>query len=267
MADNALRWYVGTMGYGYKDWQGVFYPEGLPSRDFLAAYSWHFNAVEMDSTFYGSPRADYVLRWKEATPDDFVFCPKMPRLISHELRLQNAEAETDNYLETMRLLQQKLGPILIQFPPDFSREEMDSLSAFLERLPTDLRYAVEFRHRSWHATATGELLQAHNVAWVSADYLYMPRRVYVTTDFVYIRWLGRHGTYEVKDHERVDRTERLEEWVEDVTARQARDGFHTVYGFFNDDYAGHAPATAKKLMRIAGLPTDPEPPQQQARLL
>lgn len=267
MATDELRWYVGTMGYGYKDWQGVFYPDGLAKTDFLGVYSQHFNAVEMDSTFYGTPRTDYVLRWKEATPDDFVFCPKMPRQITHELRLQSAEAETDAYLETMRLLQPKLGPILIQFPPDFSREEIDNLSVFIERLPGDLRFAVEFRHRSWHAAATGELLQAHGICWVSADYLYMPRRVYVTTDFVYIRWLGRHGSYPVKDHERVDRTERLEEWVADVTARHENDGFHTVYGFFNDDYAGHAPATAKRLKRILGLPTDPAPPPQQARLL
>jgi uncharacterized protein YecE (DUF72 family) len=265
-ADN-LHWYVGTMGYGYKDWQGVFYPEGMSARENLAYYTRHFNAVEMDSTFYGNPRPDYVLRWKEMTPDDFVFCPKMPRQITHELRLQGAEAETEDFLETMRLLQDKLGPILVQFPPDFGPDEMDNLALFLERLPTDLRYAVEFRHRAWHATATGELLQAHGVCWVSADYLYMPRRVYVTTDFVYIRWLGRHGTYPVKDHERVDRTERLQEWYADVTGRQAQAGFHTVYGFFNDDYAGHAPATAKKLKRIAGLPTDPAPPPAQARLL
>ncbi|MDT8305100.1 MAG: DUF72 domain-containing protein [Anaerolineae bacterium] len=262
-----LRWYLGTMGYGYKDWQGVFYPEGLPSRERLGHYSRLFSAVEMDSTFYGTPRPDYVLRWAEVTPDAFVFCPKMPREITHELRLEGAEEITADYLETMRLLQDKLGPILIQFPPDFSMREIDNLARFLEMLPTDLRYAVEFRDRSWHAIATGELLQAHKMCWVSTDYLYMPRRVYVTTDFVYIRWLGRHGTYETKDHERVDRTERLREWYEDVDNRHERDGFHTVYGFFNDEYAGYAPATAQKMKAIAGLPDDPLAPPQQGKLL
>ena len=262
-----LRWYLGTMGYGYKDWQGVFYPDGLPSPERLPYYSRLFNAVEMDSTFYATPRPDYVLRWAELTPDEFLFCPKMLREITHDLRLQGAEEKTADFLETMRLLQHKLGPILIQFPPDFSIREMDNLARFLEGLPADLRYAVEFRDRSWHAIATGELLQAHNVCWVSADYLYMPRRVYVTTDFVYIRWLGRHGTYQVKDHERVDRTERLREWYEDVENRHEQDGFHTVYGFFNDDYAGHAPATAQKMKQLAGLPGDPQAPPQQAKLL
>jgi uncharacterized protein YecE (DUF72 family) len=262
-----LRWYLGTMGYGYNDWQGVFYPDGLPARERLAHYSRLFNAVEMDSTFYATPRADYVRRWVEMTPDDFIFCPKMLRQITHDLRLQDAGAETAGFLETMRLFQQKLGPILIQFPPDFSIREIDNLARFLETLPTDLRYAVEFRDRSWHAIATGELLQAHNVCWVSADYLYMPRRVYVTTGFVYIRWLGRHGTYQVKDHERVDRTERLQEWYEDVSNRREQDTFHTVYGFVNDDYAGHAPATAQKMQQIAGLPADPSAPPQQGKLL
>lgn len=264
---DALRWYLGTMGYGYKDWQGVFYPDGLPVRERLAYYSRIFNAVEMDTTFYGTPRPDVVLRWAETTPDNFVFCPKVPREITHELRLEGVEEQTTNFLETMRLLQDKLGPILIQFPPDFSMQEIDNLSRFLEVLPSDLRYAVEFRNRSWHAATTGELLQSHRICWVSSDYLYMPRRVYVTTDFVYIRWLGRHGTYEVKDHERVDRTERLQEWYEDVDNRRERDGFHTVYGFVNDDYAGHAPATAQKIMAIIGLPTNPLAPPQQGRLL
>lgn len=255
------------MGYGYKDWQAVFYPDGLPSRERLGYYSRVFNAVEMDTTFYGTPRPDVVLRWREAAPDDFIFCPKMPREITHDLRLEGAAEQTTNFLETIRLLQDKLGPVLIQFPPDFSMQEIDNLARFLEALPADLRYAVEFRNRSWHAVATGELLEAHRACWVSTDYLYMPRRVYVTTDFVYIRWLGRHGTYEIKDHERVDRTGRLQEWYEDIDTRHDRDGFDTVYGFVNDDYAGHAPATAQKMMAIAGLPTNPLAPPQQGRLL
>jgi len=261
-----LTWYLGTMGYGYKDWQGMFYPEGLNRREFLSYYSEFFNAVEMDSTFYGTPRPAYVERWAQITPRGFIFCPKMPRQITHELRLYGAEEETEAFLKTMRLLGDKLGPILIQFPPDYSREEIETLAQFLAALPADLRYAVEFRHRSWHATATGELLQKHAIAWVSTDYLYMPKRVYVTTDFAYLRFLGRHGTYVVKDHERVDRTERLEEWVADVRNRQ-EEGFDTVYGFINDDYAGFAPATSQKLMRLVGLPTDPLTPPQQARLL
>ena len=263
---SGLNWFLGTMGFGYDDWKGVFYPEDLDKGDYLSYYSHYFNAVEMDSTFYGTPRADYVQRWVDGTPEGFIFCPKVPRLITHELRLRDAEQEVDAFLQTMRLFREKLGPILIQFPPDFSRREIGVLEAFLDGLPRDLRFAVEFRHRSWHATATGEMLQQRDMCWASAEYIHMPRRVYVTTDFLFIRWIGRHGTFDTKDHERVDKTTSLQEWLEDIRRRQP-EGFDTVYGFFNDEYAGFAPATCQKFKRLAGLPTKPLTPPQQSRLL
>jgi uncharacterized protein YecE (DUF72 family) len=262
----SLNWFLGTMGFGYSDWDNVFYPPGLNRRDYLSYYSRFFNAVELDSTFYGTPRAEYVARWEQVTPDDFCFCPKMPRQITHEMRLRNATVETTRFLETMRELGHKLGPILIQFPPDFTRSEIGTLAAFLRELPRDLRFAVEFRHRSWHATATGLLLSTHNVAWVSADYLYMPQRVYVTSDFLYIRWIGRHGTYETKDFERVDKSDRLREWLEDIEERRRRDPFHSVFGFFNDEYAGFAPATTQKLKGLLRMPTRALTPLQQVAL-
>ena len=256
------------MGYGYDDWKGVFYPEELDKGDYLSYYSQYFNAVEMDSTFYGTPRAEYVQRWTQATAEGFVFCPKMPRQITHERRLQEADEEVEAFLQTMRLFQEKLGPILIQLPPDFSRREIGSVEAFLDGLPRDLRYAVEFRHRSWHATATGEMLQERGVCWASTEYVHMPQRVYVTTDFLFIRWIGRHGVYDTKDRERVDKTTSLVEWLADIEQRQSEsEAFHTVYGFFNDEYAGFAPATCQKFKRLAGLPTQPLTPPQQGRLL
>lgn len=254
------------MGFGYKDWEGVFYPEGLNSRDYLAYYGHFFNAVEMDSTFYGSPKPEYVQRWAQVTPSEFIISPKMPRSITHERRLQGADEETASFLDTMRGLGEKLGPILIQLPPDFTYDKLGALFAYLRHLPRDLRYAVEFRHRSWHRAGTGQLLQDYDICWASTEYIYMPQRVYVTTDFIYIRWLGRHGTYETKDHERVDKTERLEEWVADVEER-SQEGAQTVYGFFNDEYAGFAPATCQKLKRLLNLPTKPLTPPRQSRLL
>jgi uncharacterized protein YecE (DUF72 family) len=261
------RWFLGTMGFGYQDWEGVFYPEGLKQRDYLAHYSEFFNTVEMDSTFYGTPRTEYVKRWAAVTPPGFKFCPKMPRAITHEMGLRHAEQETLDFLQAVRHFGEKLGPILIQFPPDFAREEIGLLATFLRQLPDDLRYAVEFRHRSWHATVTGMLLQQHHIGWVSTAYLYMPKRVYVTTDFIYLRWLGRHGTYDTKDHERVDKTPELEQWLADIQKRQQEESVGTIYGFFNDEYAGHAPATTQKMMRLVGLPTKPLTPPQQTRLL
>ena len=168
--------YIGTMGYAYKAWQeGVFYPAGMPQRQFLAHYSQIFNAVELDNTFYGIPRPETVQRWVQMTPEAFMFCPKTPRQITHELRLGHAaRAPMAAFLETMRQFGTKLGPILIQFPPDFTADERASLVAFLLWLPEDMRFTVEFRHRSWYKRSTSELLQEHDVAWTSADYIYLP---------------------------------------------------------------------------------------------
>ena len=259
-----LDWRLGTMGFSYKDWNGVFYPDGMATRDYLAYYSRIFEAVELDSTFYGTPRTEYVERWAEVTPPNFTFCAKTPREITHERRLEESNEPMRSFLQTMRLLGDKLGVILIQLPPDMTFSHIHKLAVFLRELPSGFRYAVEFRHPSWHATATGQLLQNHNVCWASTDYKFLPQRVFVTTDFVYIRWIGRHGQYDVKDHERVDMTPRLQEWWEDIRGRS--DEIVAAYGFFNNDYAGHAPATCNRFKEIAGLPTKRLQPPQQGRL-
>lgn len=259
-----LNWYLGTMGFSYKDWKGVFYPESTAARDYLAYFSQFFNAVEMDSTFYGPPREQTVVRWSQITPPDFKICPKMPREITHDRGLTNVTDAASHFIDRMRPLDEKLGPILVQLPPDFTFDQRYVLTAFLAHLPHDVRFAVEFRDPSWHATETGEILQRYHICWASTEYIYLPQRVYVTTDFIYVRWIGRHGRYDLKDHERVDLTPRLQEWYEDIQNRSAE--FDTVYGFFNNDYAGHSPATCNRFKEIVGLPTKSLKPPTQGRL-
>ena len=252
------------MGFSYKEWNGVFYPDGLPAIDYLAHYSQIFSSVELDSTFYGTPRPEYVERWAAVTPPDFTFCVKTPREITHDLRLIDAEEPMGEFLDTIQLLGDKLGAVLIQLPPDMTFAYIHKLAVFLRQLPKQFRYAVEFRHPSWHATATGQLLQNHDICWASTDYIHLPQRVYATTDFIYVRWIGRHGQYDTKEYERVDLTPRLEKWHQEIQSRL--DGAYTVFGYFNNDYAGHAPATCNRFKKIAGLPTQPLQPPQQGRL-
>jgi len=259
-----LNWHLGTIGFSYKDWNGVFYPAGLVARDYLVHYSRVFDTVELDSTFYGTPRPEYVERWAAVTPDDFTFCVKTPREVTHDHRLIDAAEPMESFLNVISLLGRKLSVILIQLPPDMGFAYIHKLAVFLRGLPDDFRYAVEFRHPSWHTMATGQLLQNQDVCWVSTDYIHLPKRVYVTTDFIYIRWIGKHGQYELKDHERVDMTPRLETWHEDIQSRQ--EGVRSIYGFFNNDYAGHSPATCNRFKEIAGLPTNPTQPPQQPSL-
>ncbi len=254
-------WYLGTVGYSYKDWDGVFYPAGAPARSYLAYYSQVFNAVELDSTFYGTPPAERVKQWAVSVPDGFKFCPKTPRLITHELRLVEAAAEMRQFLETMRYLDDKLGAVLIQLPPSLSAVEFDTVAAFLAGLPSGFDYALEFRHLSWFNFETVTLLQNHNICWTSTAYLDLPKQIALTTNFHYIRWLGQHGQFEEKAHERLDVLPQLQWWWESIQPNLER--VHTIYGFFNNDFSGHSPATCNRFKELVGLPTAyPEIPQQ-----
>jgi uncharacterized protein YecE (DUF72 family) len=252
------------MGFGYEDWLGVFYPPNLPARGYLKHYSRCFNAVELDTTFYGAPRPEQLRRWAQSTPPEFKFCAKLPRLITHEQRLQRAGAALHEFLQSAAALEERLGALLIQLPPDFTPQESQALEAFLGQLPADFRFAVEFRHPAWYAPGTADLLQRHAVCWAATDYQELPRQVVRTADFLYLRWIGEHGRYDRKDHERVDLTARLAWWHAQIQPHLGQAG--AVYGFFNNDYAGHSPATCNRFKALAGLPVESLAPPRQERL-
>ncbi|HEV3309221.1 MAG TPA: DUF72 domain-containing protein, partial [Chloroflexota bacterium] len=189
MIPTHARYHLGTQGWAYKDWVGGFYPPGTPASRYLEFYSRVFDTVELDTTFYGPPRAETVRSWFDSTPDDFVFAAKMPGIITHERRLVGTEADLVEFLDAVSLLGSKLGPLLVQLPPSFTFEEMSSLSKFLAILPEEFSYAVELRHESWLHPDTAKLLAEHHVAWTIIDLHYMPKTVHLTCDFTYVRWL------------------------------------------------------------------------------
>jgi uncharacterized protein YecE (DUF72 family) len=135
---------VGTQGWSYDQWDGLVYPAGLPKGGRLARYSRLFPLVEIDSTYYATPRAVLVQRWAEQTPPGFVFTAKVPKQVTQEARLQGDEAlrQLAVFLETMRLLGDRLGPLVFQMSPGFrAPRDVDALAAMLRRLP-------ELVHRS-----------------------------------------------------------------------------------------------------------------------
>jgi len=173
------EWYLGTMGFGYKDWQGVFYPAGVRSRAYLEYYSQIFNAVEMDTTFYGIPAH---LQWRVGLAPrrrDSRICAKTPRTITHDMSLAGSASLMKEFADAMRLLGNKLGAILIQLPPSFDITHHLALAAFLEELPqaaAGMRVAIEFRHRSWYTPQTVELLRTQGVCWAATEYPHLPGR-------------------------------------------------------------------------------------------
>ena len=257
-------WYLGTMGFSYQDWVGPFYPQAMVARGFLSHYARFFNAVELDSTFYGTPRVATVKRWAAVTPRGFRFCVKTPRLITHDKGLIDAHREMGQFVDVMRGLGEKLGVILIQFPASFSGDRAPVLNEFLQELPPDVRFAVEFRHPNWHQPQTAEMLRDLGIAWAGTEYPKLPRGVQLTTDFVYIRWIGQHGRFQRHDRERIDVTPNMAWWQENLQSRLA--GVRAVFGFFNNDYAGFAAGTCQRFKAILDMPAKDIRPPQQGRL-
>ena len=246
--------FLGTQGWSYKSWVGNFYPDKTPPGNLLTEYAKRFRAVEVDSTYYGTPRPETVRQWYAATPDYFRFTAKFPQVITHEKMLSGVEQETAHFLATMQLLGEKLGPLLVQLPFKLKPDQRDTLAQFLAALPRDFRYAVEVRHRGWLKDEFFDLLKKHNIALTLADYAYMPKLDRTTSDFTYIRWLGSRKA--VPDGEyaevRINREQDLQRWSA-LVARLADEGV-AVWGFANNHYQGYAPTTVRTLMERLNVP-------------
>jgi len=180
--------FAGTSGFAYKQWKPDFYPQKLPAKAFLSYYAERLNAVEINYTFRRNPSATTVEGWINATPEGFCFCLKAHMRITHIARLKNAEEQTDFFLRSVDPLRitKRLGVILFQLPPGFQKDT-DTLSVFLDHLPKDIRFAFEFRHKSWHDDAVYDLLRKHNACYCLAESEKMEPPDIITADFVYFR--------------------------------------------------------------------------------
>ncbi len=257
---------IGTQGWNYAAWVGPFYPDGTRPADFLSLYGQAFDTVEVDSTFYAIPPVNSVRGWAARTPEDFVFALKLPREITHERRLRGAWDEVELFLERARLLGPKLGPVLVQLGPDFLPSELDALEAFLPALPRDVRFAVEVRHHRWaRADVLPDLLSLlaeHNVALTLTDGRWITREVMTelalrpTADFHYVRWMGPNRDLTDFSHIQIDRSEETAAWTGVLSEAPLR-GID-VFGYMNNHFAGHSPASARDLQRRLGItPVEP----------
>ena len=258
--------YIGTQGFSFKDWVGPFFPHHASPSRYLEVYSRQFRTVEIDSTFYGIPKRATVAAWRQRTPAGFRFTAKFPQIITHQRMLKDSDQATHHFIETMRGLDDKLGPLLLQFSYQFGPGHFETLMQYLKRLPSDLKYAVEVRNRDWYDTEIVAALEAHGVALVLHDLYYMPRREDVTADFVYIRWLGRRADLKQFDRIQLDRRDEEEWWAKRV--KGFLDRGLTVYGYFNNHWAGHSPASVRGFLERLGKPVEPmDPESHQPRLL
>lgn len=257
---------LGACAWSFEAWRETFYPAELPPAGWLEFYARHFPTVEIDSTFYAPPAPGSVQRWVEVTPAHFRFACKLPREITHRCRLRDCTTELTGFLRAIEPLQAKLRVILVQLPPTFSpRDGRSALRNFLEQLPQDFRFAVEFRDAAWHQPQVIRLLEKHRVCWVWADtsplnernlapFEFQPR----TTDFLYVRLLGDSATKYDRDGKDLHqygkllwkREAALESWA--LKIERALPELRSVYAYVNNHFEGFALATVQRLAERLG---------------
>jgi uncharacterized protein YecE (DUF72 family) len=183
-----MKLHVGTSGYSYKEWKGSFYPEKLPAKDMLPYYASKLSAVELNNTFYRMPQQPMVESWKTQVPEGFRFSVKASQRITHFKRLKDVESETKYLLETVGALEEKLGVVLYQLPPNM-KKDLERLQTFVKVLPGDIRAAFEFRHPTWFDDDVLEVLKSQNLALCISD-----------TDDVPVTHIDRTATGVISDY-------------------------------------------------------------------
>jgi uncharacterized protein YecE (DUF72 family) len=256
---------IGTSAFTATGWESAFYPAGMKPADYLTYYATKFHTVEVDSTFYRAPSVATVNGWARKVPAGFLLAAKVPQLITHEKILRDCETDLKNFLETMDLMGEKLGPLLFQFGYfnksafKSDKEFLARLEPFLKKLPRGYKFALEIRNKQWLTAEFFGLLRDHKVAYALIDQAWMPRvsEIFekfdpITADFTYIRLLGDRKGIEQKtkiwDKVIVDRSKELMSWV-NVCQRTVRRGVST-YVYVNNHYAGFAPATVEQFQKL-----------------
>jgi uncharacterized protein YecE (DUF72 family) len=237
----ALR--IGTSGYHYDHWKGVFYPEDLPKTEWFSHYARQFDTVEINNTFYRLPEATTFEAWRRQAPKRFCYALKFSRYGSHIVRLKKPRDTIGKFLKRADRLGEFLGPILVQLPPNW-KADPERLAAFLEAAPKNHRWAVEFRDRRWLSEEVFAILNQHGTALCIHDMIDDHPRL-VTAGWVYLRFHGEHysGSYSAEKLKAEAR------WIKQQLA-----GGKDVFAYFNNDAQGYAVKNAVELRRyVAGV--------------
>ncbi|MDP2897566.1 MAG: DUF72 domain-containing protein [bacterium] len=242
-----MKWFIGTSGWSYEHWRGIFYPDDLKSKDWLSFYTQHFSTVEVNSTFYHMPNPATLDNWRKNTPDNFVFTLKMNRWVTHRKKLEDVGYPLNQFCGTARRLEHKLGCILHQIPPSMTKD-IPLLASYLTLLPKEVRHAIEFRHESWSDEETFDLLHSEGVAYCIISAPKLEAHIRATAPFAYIRMHGQGGWYASRYSDND-----LKEWAGSIV-KLARQGCYG-YVYFNNDYGGYAVENALTLRKQLDHPS------------
>jgi uncharacterized protein YecE (DUF72 family) len=231
-----MKMYIGTSGYSYKEWKGKFYPEKIAPKEMLRFYSGRLNSVEINNTFYHMPVQNVLSSWAGQVPDNFVFALKAPQIITHLKRLKHVEEETAYLFRTLSVLDQKLGPVLFQFPGSF-REDRHALEDFLDLVPGDMPCAFEFRSPTWLGAGILGLLRERGCSLCIADTDENPTNEIIdTASWGYLRL--RRSDYTDAD---------LSEWLERISSQK----WEKAFVFFKHEEGAIGPEMAMRFRELA----------------
>jgi uncharacterized protein YecE (DUF72 family) len=235
------RTFIGTSGWSYDGWRGLFYPKGVPKKQWLGWYATQFQTTEINGSFYRTPSLEAVRAWRDQSPKDFLFAWKASKFITHWKRLGENSVNSIALMQTrLEALAPKVGAVLFQLPPHFSKD-CARLASFLEMLPRHYPYAFEFRHQSWYHDEVFELLRKHDVSLCLSDHHDAPAPWEVTAQHVYIRGHGPGGRY--KDNYPAAT---LRSWARRIA--RWREQRRPVFVYFDNDQKSAAPADARRLL-------------------
>jgi len=241
--------YIGTSGWAYSHWREKFYPKSLSPSKQLMFYTQKFNSVEINYSFYHLPKKNTYQKWLEEVSEKFIFAVKVSRFITHIKRLKDIRDNWQLFYSQAQLLKNKLGPFLLQMPPNFlfNEENFRRVEEFLminfgDR-KSNLRLAIEFRHSSWSNQEIFELLQKYNTALVISDSSRWPKIIQPDlADFIYLRFHGPRELF-ASNYSLAE----LKNWAKKIKKWGIN---KDIFIYFNNDFSGFAPKNAIELQKI-----------------
>jgi uncharacterized protein YecE (DUF72 family) len=238
--------HVGTSGWSYAKWKGLFYPQKLPSAKWLDYYTQFFVSTEINGSFYRLPSVETVEKWTAQVPDDFIFCPKMSRFLTHMKKLREPEEPLERFFTVFEPMKRKMGPVLVQLPAmlKFNYDVAEHFYRLLKFSYSPYRFVMEVRHSSWLQEESLTLMTAFDIGLViSQSGNVFPYSEMITAKTVYVRFHGPGSLYasEYSDEMLQDFAHKFRQWTAEG---------HDVWAYFNNDINGYAPKDAQRLQQM-----------------
>ncbi len=238
------KYFLGCSGWYYKDWAGDFYPENLSKSRWLEYYSKQFNTVEINNTFYRFPSEKTVKGWYDKTPENFKLTLKANQVITHRRRFKNTQSTINHFYSLVKILDEKLGCILFQIPPQKSKD-IDFLKNALNQFDLSKNNIIEFRHPSWYDGEVYDLLKESGVGFCSVSSADLPDDLVTTSNITYVRFHGI-GT---EKYRYLYSNKELNQWANKLMKTDKG----CIFCYFNNDYNANAPKNARMLQKIMDI--------------